>query len=175
MLRPDRVLIPAEAIQQRVDELAGEISSHYDHPPVLLGLMNGALFFLNDLLRRLPPEAEFQCSTISSYAGTKTTGRVRGLDTISEGLRDREVLVIDDILDTGLTLSEVSTRLRELGAKVRICVLLRKRAERLAEVEAEWVGFDIEDEFVVGYGLDYNGKYRSYEDIRVMAEVPENG
>ncbi|MEM1059404.1 MAG: hypoxanthine phosphoribosyltransferase [Verrucomicrobiota bacterium] len=172
MLEPGDVLITAEAIQARVADLAEEIRAHYAEPPVLLGLMNGALFFLNDLLRCLPPEAEFQCSTISSYAGTKSTGRIRGLDTISEGLRGREVLVIDDVLDTGLTLSEVRAHLRKLGAgETRICVLLRKNVERSAEVEAHWVGFDIGEEFVVGYGLDYDGKYRSFEDIRVMRDT----
>lgn len=175
MLLPDRTLITAAQIKTRVAELAGEIREHYgEEPPVLLGLMNGALFFLSDLLRHLPPEAEFQCSVISSYAGTQSSGRLQGLETIRENLRGRNVLVIDDILDTGLTLSQVNRRLLELGVReVKICVLLSKQVQRRAEVEVHWVGFEIENEFVVGYGLDFDGKYRSFDDIRIMREVSD--
>lgn len=172
MLLPDRTLISADQIKSRVSELAEEIREHYgEEPPVLLGLMNGALFFLSDLMRDLPPEAEFQCSVISSYEGTQSSGRLQGLETIRENLRGRNVLIIDDILDTGLTLSQVNRRLLELGVnEVRICVLLSKQVKRKAEVDVHWVGFEIEDEFVVGYGLDYDGKYRSFDDIRIMRE-----
>lgn len=175
MLLPDRTLITADQIQARVAELAEEIREHYgEEPPVLLGLMNGALFFLSDLMRDLPPEAEFQCSVISSYEGTQSSGRLQGLETIRDNLRGRRILIIDDILDTGLTLTKVNQRLHELGVEeVKICVLLSKRVKRVAEVEVHWVGFEIENEFVVGYGLDYDGKYRSFDDIRMMRDVPE--
>ncbi len=175
MLVPDRTLLTSAQIQARVAELAGEIRAHYgDEPPVLLGLMNGALFFLSDLMRDLPPEAEFQCSVISSYEGTQSSGRLQGLETIRDNLRGRKILVIDDILDTGLTLSKVNKRLLELEVReVKICVLLSKQVPRVVEVDVHWVGFEIENEFVVGYGLDYDGKYRSFDDIRIMRDVPE--
>lgn len=175
MLQPGRTLLSSPRIQSRVAEMASEIRGHYGAElPVLLGLMNGALFFLSDLMRNLPPEAEFQCSVVGSYEGTASSGRLQGLDTIGENLRGRRILIVDDILDTGLTLSKVDERLLELGAEeVKICVLLSKRVPRRMEVTADWVGFEIENEFVVGYGLDHNGRYRSFEDIRVLDEVAD--
>jgi hypoxanthine phosphoribosyltransferase len=165
-----RTLIASSAIQRRVRELGARIRSHYKgRNPVLLGLMNGALFFLADLLRTLPASYEVRCASVRSYSGKASTGKILGLSEIQGDFAEREVVLIDDVLDTGLTLAEVRKRLLILGAKrVEICVFLRKRKRRTCAVRPRWVGFDIADEFVIGYGLDYNGLYRGIKSVRVM-------
>ena len=157
-------------------ELAAEITDHYrGHRPLLLGVMNGALFFLADLLRAADLEAELSCLRLASYAGAESTGELRGLEALDDAARGRRVLIVDDILDTGRTLSRLTARLRELGAaEVRICVLLQKDRAREMPVQADWVGFRIPDQFVVGYGLDYNGRWRGLKDIRTW-ESPAPG
>ncbi len=131
--------------------------------------MNGALFFLVDLLRELPPTYEVRCASVQSYLGKASTGKIRGISGIQGDFSGRDVLLVDDILDTGLTLESVRTRLLELGAKrVEICVFLRKNKRHRKTIRARWVGFEIEDEFVVGYGLDYNGLYRGLKSVRIL-------
>jgi hypoxanthine phosphoribosyltransferase len=136
--------------------------------------MNGALFFLADLLRAVEIEdTEICCVRLASYAGAKSTGRVRGLDAVGGSFRGRHVLIVDDILDTGRTLSALVGRLKKLGAaEVKICVLLEKRRKREAPVRADWAGFKIADEFVVGYGLDHDGRYRGLRQVRALR--PDN-
>jgi hypoxanthine phosphoribosyltransferase len=165
-----RILISEALIQARVRELAAEITHFYSGDrPVLLGIMNGALLFLADLLRAVDLDTEISCVRLASYAGTQSTGIVRGLDSLAESFAGRKVLIIDDVLDTGRTLAELIARLRELGAEdVRSCVLLQKDRHRTLPVRADWIGFKIADEFVVGYGLDYNGRFRGLKDIRTM-------
>jgi hypoxanthine phosphoribosyltransferase len=172
-----RKFLSAAQIKKRVQQLADEICAGYENrEAVVLGIMNGALFFLADLLRRLPPTMEVQCRTIASYAGTQSTGTLQGLDHITGNFRGRHVLIVDDILDTGLTLGAIRKRLIEGGAKrIDVCVLLRKHKKRRHAIKARWVGFDIGDEFVVGYGLDYNGRYRSLRDICVLELDEESG
>jgi hypoxanthine phosphoribosyltransferase len=169
---PGRILLSQVKIQARVRKLGRAISAHYrGERPVLLGVMNGALFFLADLLRGMDLEAEVSCVRLASYQGRASTGKLRGLDLdFSAGaFRGRRVLIVDDILDTGLTLSRLVARLRKLGAaEVKICVLLEKQRARREPVRADWAGFRIADEFVVGYGLDYAGRYRGLKDIRVL-------
>ena len=134
------------------------------------GVMNGALFFLADLVREVELDVEISCVRLASYEGKKSTGKLRGLDFPAAAFRGRRVLVVDDILDTGLTLSRLVARLRKLGAaEVKICVLLEKERLRRVPVHADWAGFLIADEFVVGYGLDYAGRFRGLKDIRVLA------
>jgi hypoxanthine phosphoribosyltransferase len=165
-----RVLLTQAVIRARVRDLGAEITRHYrGRRPLVLGVMNGALFFLADLLRVLDLDVEISCVRLASYAGTASTGRLRGLESLGESVRGRSVLVVDDILDTGLTLSELVRRLRELGAaEVKICVLLQKKRRRERPVRADWSGFRIADEFVVGYGLDFEGRYRDLKHIRVL-------
>jgi hypoxanthine phosphoribosyltransferase len=165
-----RILISETQIQARVRELAAEITAFYaGERPVLLGVMNGALFFLADLLRAVDLDTEISCVRLASYAGTQSTGVVRGLDSVGESFAGRKVLIVDDILDTGRTLAELIARLRELEANnVRVCVLLQKDRPRSSAVRADWIGFKIADEFVVGYGLDCDGRWRGLKDIRVL-------
>ncbi len=138
---------------------------------MVLGLLNGALFFLADLLRHLPANAPVECWRLRSYPGTarQSSGRIEGLEAGFGSFKGRHVLMVDDVLDSGLTLNRVRARLLLLGARsVRICVLLRKRIRRAVPVRADWVGFDIGREFVIGYGLDYDGRYRQLPDIHVL-------
>ncbi|MDX6767398.1 MAG: phosphoribosyltransferase family protein [Candidatus Methylacidiphilales bacterium] len=167
---PGKTLIPAKKIQARVRALGREISQHYgDRPLTVVGLMNGSLFFLVDLLRHLPPQTRIECWRVSSYEGKKSTGRLRGLDAVQGDYRGRHVLVVDDILDTGLTFRAVRAKLLALrAADVRFCVLLDKRIPRPKAVSADWVGFPIGNEFVLGYGLDLDHAYRTLPMIRAV-------
>jgi hypoxanthine phosphoribosyltransferase len=169
---PGAVLIAREKIAARVTELAAELTRHYaGKRPLFLGVMNGALFFLADLVREVELDVEISCVRLASYAGTQSTGQVRGLDDadLPEAVRDREVLIVDDILDTGRTLHALVARLQALGATdVKICVLLEKERAREMPVRADWSGFRIADEFVVGYGLDHDGHHRKLKDICVL-------
>jgi hypoxanthine phosphoribosyltransferase len=170
----NRVLISEARIAVRVRALGRGITRHYrGRRPVFLGVMNGALFFLADLVRAVDLDTEISCVRLASYAGTKSTGQVRGLGALRGSVKGRDVLIVDDILDTGRTLSALVTRLKSLGAsEVKICVLLEKRRRHEIPVRADWVGFRIKDEFVIGYGLDHNGRYRGLKEIRVFSPPP---
>jgi hypoxanthine phosphoribosyltransferase len=174
-MKPGRILLSQTQIRTRVRELGRALTRRYRGKNVLvLGVMNGALFFLADLLRSLElDDAQIACVRLASYAGTKSTGLLRGLDDLGSECGGRHVLIVDDILDTGRTLSALAARLRKLGAvEVKICVLLAKHRRRDVPVRAGWTGFTIADEFVVGYGLDYNGRYRGLKQIRVLSKEP---
>jgi hypoxanthine phosphoribosyltransferase len=168
--RQGKVLYSQRAIQARIKQLAAGIRRHYKGKPLtVIGLMNGSVFFLVDLLRQLPEETHVECWTIASYAGTKSTGTVRGLDAYTRGFRGRNVLIIDDILDTGRTLHAVRAHVKKLGADdIRICVLLSKLRPRERAVTADWSGFDMEDRFVIGYGLDLDQQFRAMPMIRTL-------
>ncbi len=167
-MQPGRVLLTEKAIAARVERLGRAIARYYrGQRPLVLGVMNGALFFLVDLLRASEMDGDVSCVRLASYAGTKSTGKLRGLGVLKVSeIRGRTVLVVDDIFDTGLTLAALTAHLRKLGAaEVRTCVLLEKRRPRDVGIKPDWVGFRIADEFVVGYGLDYNGRYRGLKEI----------
>jgi hypoxanthine phosphoribosyltransferase len=170
-----RVLISQEQIATRVRELGGDLTRHYEGKrPLFLGVMNGALFFLADLVRAVELDVEISCVCLASYVGRHSTGLVRGLDgaDLREAVRGRDVLIVDDILDTGRTLGALVAKLHEHEAgSVRICVLLEKESAREIPVRAEWVGFRIADEFVVGYGLDENGRFRQLRDIQIIEKA----
>jgi hypoxanthine phosphoribosyltransferase len=153
-----------------VRQLARSIRAHYrDTPLTVVGLMNGSLFFLVDLVRLLPPQTRIECWRVSSYRGKKSTGQLRGLDAVQGDYRGRQVLIVDDILDTGLTLGEVRRKLRSLrAADVRVCVLLDKNVPRKKNITADWTGFSIGNEFVLGYGLDLDHAYRTLPMIRAV-------
>ncbi len=173
---PGRILISQAKLRARVRELGVTISRHYrrhlppGEKPLFLGVMNGALFFFTDLLRAVDlDDVEISTLRVSSYAGTQSAGTLRGLKALGDSFNGRHVLIVDDILDTGLTLSALVTRLKELGAAdVKTCILLEKRRKHDVPIKPDWLGFKIEDEFVVGYGLDLDGKYRALKQIRVL-------
>ncbi len=175
-MSPGRTLLTQAQIRARVRQLGKNITRHYrgqspdGHDPIFLGVMNGALFFLADLLRAVDlGHVEISCVRLASYAGARSTGNLRGLGALGKSVAGRRVLIVDDILDTGRTLSALAARLKKLGAAdVKICVLLEKRRAHEIPVRADWTGFQIADQFVVGYGLDYDGRYRTLKQIRVL-------
>lgn len=169
----ERVLIDEAVIGKRIDVMAGRVLEEFQGRELMVVvILKGALVFTADLLRRLPIPLEIECLNVASYhGGTESSGQVDFLDAKLPPVEGRSVLVVDDILDTGRTLAAVSAKLREQGAaKVKTCVLLSKDKDRAAEVDADFVGFGIGDEFVVGYGLDFRGLYRNLPFIGVLKE-----
>jgi hypoxanthine phosphoribosyltransferase len=172
-LQPGRVLLSQAQIRARVRQLGRAITRHYTgQQPLFLGIMNGALLFLADLLRAVDLDSEVTCVRLASYHGTESTGKLRGLEAMGDSFQGRRVVIVDDIYDTGATLTGVRARLKELGAaEVKVCVLLQKKKPGQKAVPVDWIGFKIPDHFVIGYGLDYNGRYRGLKQIRVF-ETP---
>jgi hypoxanthine phosphoribosyltransferase len=167
----ERVLIGGEEIGVRLDAMAREIERDFPEGPlVVVILLKGALVFAADLLRRVPRALEIECLNVSSYhGGVESSGWVDFPDRHFPEVRGRHVLLLDDILDTGRTLHAVARRMIEEGAiAVRSAVLLAKDKERSEAVRADYVGFEIGDEFVVGYGLDYQGKFRNLPHVAVL-------
>ncbi|TAG08772.1 MAG: hypoxanthine phosphoribosyltransferase [Verrucomicrobia bacterium] len=167
----ERILIDEAVIEKRLDAIAKEIERDFPEGPMLvIILLKGALVFAADLLRRVPRPLEIECLNVASYhGGMESSGKVNFLDRHFPDIRGRHVLLLDDILDTGRTLHAVSNRLLEEGAlAVHTAVLLAKEKERAEEVQADYVGFEIGDEFVVGYGLDYKGRYRNLPYVGVL-------
>jgi hypoxanthine phosphoribosyltransferase len=167
----ERVLVDEEAIERRLDSMAMEIERDFPAGPiVVIILLKGALVFAADLLRRIPRELSIECLNVASYhGGLESSGTVDFLDRHFPEVRGKHVLLLDDILDTGRTLAAVAQRLKEEGAAaVHTGVLLTKDKERAEEVDADYIGFGIGDEFVVGYGLDYKGKYRNLPYVGVL-------
>jgi hypoxanthine phosphoribosyltransferase len=166
-----RVLIPTEQIQHRLTELAREIAPQYrGHPLTIVGVLTGSLMFLADFVRRLDLPLRIGLIQASSYRGeTTTAGALQIGAEILADVRGRHVLLMDDILDTGQTLERLVRHLSDKGAlSVKIAVLLRKQGKQVHAVRVDYVGFDIPDEFVVGYGLDYNDEYRQLPYIAVL-------
>ena len=170
----DRVLITKEQIAQRVRQMAEQITA--DHTPprmkgeaeiTIVPILTGAMIFCGDLIRQIPMAMKIGLMTVSSYPGKSL--RTQGTQVLGQQMGDvrgRHVLIIDDILDSGGTIKLVAPLLRELGARsVKTCVLLSKDRPAAKEVHVDYVGFEIPDEFVVGYGLDYNNYYRNLPDI----------
>ncbi|MGA7883512.1 MAG: hypoxanthine phosphoribosyltransferase [Terrimicrobiaceae bacterium] len=168
-----RILYHESTILSRLDELAGEITEDYRGKDLsVIAVLNGSFIFMADLLRRIPLHLQVECLSVSSYHGTKSTGRINFRQTHLADVRGRHVLILDDILDSGMTLHTIRERLAaESGAlSLKVCVLLRKNARRERPIEAEYVGFDIPNEFVVGYGLDYNERYRNLPFVGVLTD-----
>jgi len=170
----DRILFTSDRIAARVHELADEITAQYGDDAAegltLVTILSGSLIFLADLMRQLPIRMKIGLITVSSYPGATTQSKgVSVLGPVDTDIRDRHVLIVDDILDTGNTLRTVYQELERLGPRsLRTCVFLRKPGKAPTDVRADFVGFDIDDVFVVGYGLDYNDHYRNYPHIGVL-------
>jgi len=166
------ILISEETLQTRVSELGREIGEFYgDRHPLLIGVLTGGFMFMADLSRTMAVPLRIDFMAVSSYGdATSTTGVVRILKDLDRSIEGRHILIVEDIIDSGLTLNYLTEVLRgRKPADVRIVALLKKERYRSVEVEADWVGFEIPDEFVVGYGLDYAGKYRNLPFIAVCA------
>lgn len=170
----DRVLIDEEVIRKRLDVMAEWILRDFpDDPLQVIVLMKGALVFAADLLRRIPRILDLECLNVASYhGGLESSGKVDIQMHPFPDVNGRHVLLLDDILDTGRTLAAVSDCLLQSGARsVRAAVLLAKDKVREVGGEADYVGFVIGDEFVVGYGLDYQGRYRNLPFVGVLRET----
>jgi hypoxanthine phosphoribosyltransferase len=165
------VLIPAERIHARVGELAAEIARAYDGKPVtVVGILTGCLIFTADLIRRIDLPLRVAFVTASSYRGeTTVSGKLEIRDELLPDIAGRHILLLDDILDTGKTLTRVVAHLIDRGAaSVKVGVLLRKIGRQEVPFEPDFVGFTIPDKFVIGYGLDFNDEYRHLPFIGVL-------
>ncbi|GAA1780633.1 MAG: hypoxanthine phosphoribosyltransferase [Actinobacteria bacterium] len=168
----ERVLVTEEEIHARLAELAQEIWDHYAGEEFLLvGVLKGAVLVMADLMRALPGSAPMDWMAVSSYgSGTKSSGVVRILKDLDTDITGRHVVIVEDIIDSGLTLSWIRANLESRGPKsVEICTLLRKPEAAKVQIDCRWVGFDIPNEFVVGYGLDFDEQYRNLRVVGTLA------
>jgi hypoxanthine phosphoribosyltransferase len=168
----DVPLLSADVIQERVDELGARISQDYAGMDlVLVAVLKGGVVFATDLMRRITVPMSLAFVRAKSYIGTESSGEVAFSVLPDESLSGKHVLIVEDILDTGRTTSATIERLRqEAPASIALCTLLDKPVRREFEIEAAYVGFQIEDQFVVGYGLDYEERYRELPAVHVMTE-----
>ena len=167
----EKVLFDEPAIHRRLDDMAAQISNDYrDRDLTVIAVLHGSLMFVADLLRRIPLPLKLDCLSVASYHGkAQSSGEVVFKQITLPDVGDRDILVLDDILDSGFTLAAVRETLETARPhSIRICVLLSKKKQRVREVDADYVGFEIEDEFVVGYGLDFRERYRNLPYIGVL-------
>lgn len=168
-----RVLISEERLAQQIDALAQRILQDYQNEaPVIVGVLTGSILFLADLIRRLPIPLCIDFVGVSSYRGKTTRpGPLETTKKLSVEVKGRRVLVVDEILDSGRTLQSVAQTIKSLDPQdLRTCVLLEKTARRADRIQADYVGFQIPDCFVVGYGLDYDGRYRNLPFLGALEE-----
>jgi len=167
----ERILFDEKTIFRRLDELAAQISGDYhDRELTVIAILNGSLIFMADLLRRIPLPLKLDCLSVASYhGGLQTSGEVIFRQVAPPDVAGRHILLLDDILDSGTTVDAIREKLETVSPRsIRVCVLLRKIKRRIRAIDADYVGFDIADEFVVGYGLDYMERYRNLPYIGVL-------
>jgi hypoxanthine phosphoribosyltransferase len=167
----EQILLDSDAIQTRVAELGAMLTADYaGRQPLMVSVLKGSIVFLADLIRATQLPLSLDLMEVSSYgSGTESSGQVRILKDLSMTIEGRDVIVVEDIIDTGLTLNYLLRYLAERNpASIRVCCLLDKPARRLAEIEIQYRGFTIPDRFVIGYGLDYDERYRNLPYIGVL-------
>lgn len=167
----ERVLFDEPTVLRRLDAIAAQISKDYARKELtVIAVLNGSLMFMADLLRRIPLPLKLDCLSVASYhEKAQTSGEVIFKQVALPDVQGRHILILDDILDSGNTLAAIREKLETAGPRsVRVCVLLSKKKQRARAVEADYLGFEIEDEFVVGYGLDYDERYRNLPYIGVL-------
>lgn len=168
------ILVSEKEIDERCRALASEIEAYYkesDTEPLVIGLLKGSVPFMAEIIKRFEIPLELDFMSVSSYSGTASTGDVKINKDSDISLRGRSILIVEDIIDTGRTLKQVVQLFYDRGAEdVKIVALLDKKEGRVVDIEADYVGFDIPNEFVVGFGLDYNQKYRNLPYIGVLKE-----
>ena len=164
------VLVSENRIKEKVQEMGRAISRDYQGKEILMVvLLRGSFIFAADLIREIEPDVCVDFLKVSSYAGEESSGEVRILKDLDENIHGRDVLVVEDIVDTGLTLSKILEVLKSRNPKsLQICSLLDKPSRRIRPVEVKYLGFSIPDRFVVGYGLDVNQKYRQLKEVVVV-------
>lgn len=166
-----RTLISEEQLHQKVAQIGKQVSADYqDKNLLMVSVLKGSVVFMADLMREIsiPCEIDFMC--VSSYgSGTKTSGVVKIIKDLDIDLKNRDLLIVEDILDSGMTLSYIKEMLKQRGTKsIKICTLLDKPERRKADITPDYVGFTVPDEFVVGYGLDYDEKYRNLPYVGIL-------
>jgi len=169
----EKVLLTEDQIQRRLAEIAGEVDTDYEGRDLLLvGVLKGAVMVMADLVRALHSPAEMDWMAVSSYgSGTKSSGVVRILKDLDQDITGRNVLIVEDIIDSGLTLSWLMSNLSSRGPEsVEVCTLLRKPDAAQVDVPVKYIGFDIPNEFVIGYGLDYAERYRNLPFVGTLAQ-----
>jgi hypoxanthine phosphoribosyltransferase len=167
-----KVLVTEEQIKSRVSEMANQIDTHYAGKDLLLvGVLKGAVMFMADISRALESRVQMDWMAVSSYgSGTTSSGVVRILKDLDSDVLGKDVLIVEDIVDSGLTLSWLVSNLEARGAaSVEVVTLLRKPEAAKVDVDVRWVGFEIPNEFVVGYGLDWNERYRTLTCVAVLS------
>lgn len=167
----ERILISEEELQARIAEMGKELAADYqDKEPIFIGVLKGVVNFFKDMVTATPIRCQYDFMAVSSYgSGTSTTGNVQLLKDISTDIKGRHVIILEDILDSGLTLKFVKERLLTMNpASLKICTLLDKPERRKVDVFADYIGFTVPNEFVVGYGLDYDEFYRNLPFIGVL-------
>ena len=167
----EKVLISKEEIKNRVKELGNQITQDLkDEDVIVVGVLKGCVVFLSDLIRELDLKVDLDFMICSSYENdTKSSGNVKIIKDINVDVKDKVVLVVEDIIDSGRTMANLKEIFKVRQCKeFKICTLLDKKERRAVDISADYVGFDVPNEFVVGYGLDYSGKYRNLPDIGVL-------
>ena len=167
------VYIPEEKIQERISELGLEIAKDYhDKFPIVIGILNGSVLFMTDLLKNMPVNCELDFFKLSSYGDEKiSSGRVKMLKELNADIRDRHVIIVEDIVDTGLSINYIEELMKELQpASMKVVTLLHKPGSMKYNTKIDYIGFEIPSKFVIGYGLDYAQKYRNLRSIYVLSE-----
>ena len=167
----ERVLISNEQIQARVKELAAQLDKDYEgKKPLFICILKGSIMFFTDLLRALSIDCAMDFMSVSSYRNGTTSGEVKIIKDLDDPIVDKDVIIVEDIIDSGNTLSYLKRLLYSRKPNsVKIITMLDKPERRTAQIEPDYTGFVIEDEFVVGYGLDYAQDYRHYPDIYILS------
>ena len=176
MKETSRVLIPEDKVDERIAQLGEQISRDYADKQVhLIGILKGSIFFICELAKRITVPVTMDFMSVSSYgAGTKSSGVVKLIKDLDEPIEGKDVLVVEDIIDSGHTLSYLLKNLSSRNpASIRLCTLLDKPERREVDVEVDYQGFSIPDEFVIGYGLDYDQRYRNLPYIGVLSLTEE--
>ena len=176
MKETTRILIPEDKVDERIAQLGEQISKDYEGKQVhLIGILKGSIFFICELAKRITVPVTLDFMSVSSYgAGTKSSGVVKLIKDLDEPIEGKDVLVVEDIIDSGHTLSYLLKNLSSRNpASIRLCTLLDKPERREVDVEVDYQGFSIPDEFVIGYGLDYDQRYRNLPYIGVLSLTEE--
>ncbi len=169
------ILITEDQIKNKILKIGAQISQDYkEKDPLVVGILKGAGVFLSDLVRQIDVDLDIDYMAVSSYgASTKTSGIVRILKDLGEDIKDRHVIIVEDIIDSGLTLSYLLKNLKSRKpASIEVCSMLRKKGTQRLKLDVKYLGFLIDDVFVVGYGLDFKQKYRNLKNIHTLENAP---
>ncbi|MCI6729819.1 MAG: hypoxanthine phosphoribosyltransferase [Candidatus Faecousia sp.] len=166
----ERVLLTEDQIKTRIEELGRELAADYaDKNPIFVGILKGVVIFFADIVRAVPIPCQFDFMAVSSYSGTNSTGIIKVKKDLSADIEGRHVVILEDILDSGLTLKYTTEYLKSKNpASVKICTFLDKPERRQSDIVADYIGFTVPNLFVVGYGLDYDEEYRNLPYVGVL-------